>query len=83
MQQRSACSGDHGRDQAIEQTTRSDANRSAALVEVGSGLEVVARVHEFNVEALQQSTKFANFSVRSRADEQLGLHWLEQEHLAR
>ena len=83
MQERPTRAGGHGRNEAIEQAARGDANCSAALVQVGGRLEVVARVDELNVEALQQSPQLSYLCVRSRADEQLCLDWLEQEHLSR
>lgn len=69
MQERSTCTGGHGRDEAIDQTARSHASCSAALLQVGGRLEVVARADEFNVETLQQPTQLASLSVRSRPDE--------------
>ena len=73
-----ACASGHCCNEAIEETARSDAGRSTALVQLCRRFEVVARVNQLNVERFQKPSQVPQFSVGSCADEQLGLDRLQQ-----
>ena len=67
----------HGGDQTIHQSTNGDAALTSSVEQLDGGLEIVARVDEFEVDGLEQASQRADLGTIPGAVQQLGLDWFE------